>query len=121
MLEQICPILPSRDFDVTEAFYAKLGFETRYRQAGQYLLMNRDKVEVHFFPHPRNDPSTCDHGAYLRPSDVDDISREIEQLGLARDGGFPRFAPAEDKPWGMREATLFDPDGNLIRIGQEVQ
>jgi catechol 2,3-dioxygenase-like lactoylglutathione lyase family enzyme len=26
----------------------------------------------------------------------------------------------EDKPWGMRELALVDPDGNLIRAGQEM-
>lgn len=120
MLQQICPIMPSRDFDVTEAFYAQLGFQTRYKQTGQYLLMNRDAVEVHFFHHPKNDPAICDHGAYLRPTDVNTFSAEIETLGLPRDNAFPKFAPAEDKPWGMREATLWDPDGNLIRVGQEI-
>jgi hypothetical protein len=24
----------------------------------------------------------------------------------------------EDKPWGLREFALVDPDGNLVRIGQ---
>jgi hypothetical protein len=24
----------------------------------------------------------------------------------------------EDKPWGLREFAVVDPDGNLIRIGQ---
>jgi hypothetical protein len=24
----------------------------------------------------------------------------------------------EDKPWGLREFALVDPDGNLIRVGQ---
>ncbi|KMK65628.1 VOC family protein [Puniceibacterium sp. IMCC21224] len=120
MLEQICPILPSRDFDVTEAFYARLGFATRYKQTGQYLLMTHDPVEVHFFAHPAHEAATCDHGAYLRPADVDAFSAEVETLGLPRDGTFPKFMPAEDKPWGMREAALWDPDGNLLRVGQEI-
>ncbi len=120
MLEQICPILPSRDFDVTEAFYGSWGFKTWFRQDEQYLLMNRDKVEVHFFAHAQNDPAVSCHGAYLRPDNVDEISKELEALGLPSRGAFPSFGPAEDKPWGMREATLIDPDGNLIRIGQEI-
>ncbi|MEL6769398.1 MAG: VOC family protein [Pseudomonadota bacterium] len=119
MLEQICPILPSRDFDVTEAFYARLGFKRWYRDDG-YLLMNRDDVEVHFFHHPDHRPEESDHGAYVRPADVDAVSDAFAKLGLPTDAGFPRFRPAEDKPWGMREATLWDPDGNLLRIGQEI-
>ena len=116
MLEQICPILPSRDFDVTEGFYKRLGLETWYRDDG-YLLMNRDKVEIHFFAKPDHRPEESMHGAYLRPADVDAISNEIAALDLPQATGFPRFSPAEDKPWGMREAALWDPDGNLFRIG----
>jgi len=26
----------------------------------------------------------------------------------------------EDKPWGLREFAVIDPDGNLIRIGQVI-
>ncbi|CAN0601114.1 unnamed protein product [Ectocarpus sp. 12 AP-2014] len=32
--------------------------------------------------------------------------------------GIPRYAPAEDKDWGMREAIVIDPNGNLLRIGE---
>jgi catechol 2,3-dioxygenase-like lactoylglutathione lyase family enzyme len=120
MLEKLCPIMPSRDIDKTESFYASLGFQTIYKDRAEYLLMKRDLAEVHFFHAPRHRPETSDHGAYLRPDDVDAFSKEVEALSLPSAGGFPRFNPAEDKAWGMREATLWDPDGNLIRAGQEI-
>ncbi len=120
MWEQACPILPSRDFDRTQAFYGTLGFQTWYRDEG-YLLINRDGVELHFFHHPSLDADHATHGAYIRPADVDAVSDEIAALGLPDTGSGPKFAPAEDKPWGMREASLWDPDGNLFRIGQEVR
>ena len=120
MLEQVCPILPSRDFDVSERFYAQLRFKTQYKDPQAYLLMNRDKVELHFFLHKAHRPEQCDHGVYMRPQDVDAFSREVEALDLPTENTFPKFWPAEDKPWGMREATLWDPDGNLIRVGQEI-
>jgi uncharacterized glyoxalase superfamily protein PhnB len=28
--------------------------------------------------------------------------------------------PPEDKPWGMREFAVVDPDGSLLRIGTPV-
>jgi hypothetical protein len=34
--------------------------------------------------------------------------------------GIPRQDDLDDKPWGMREFAIVDPDGNLIRIGQAV-
>ncbi|MEM1151479.1 MAG: VOC family protein [Pseudomonadota bacterium] len=119
MLEQVCPILPSRDLTATKDFYESWGF-TAWYDDGNYLLMNRDQVEIHFFRYPDHVPAQSDHGAYVRPKDVDAISDELAQLNLPSDKGFPRFSAAEDKPWGMREATLWDPDGNLLRIGQEV-
>ena len=119
MLEQVCPILPSRDLPVTRAFYESWGF-TAWYDDGDYLLMNRDRVEIHFFRHAEHVAAQSDHGVYVRPKDVDAISDELIGLNLPSDTGFPRFSAAEDKPWGMREATLWDPDGNLLRIGQEV-
>lgn len=120
-LEKLHPIFPRADFDVSEAFYARLGFETVFKssEAG-YLLLRRDAVEVHFFLKPDNDKWTSDHGAYLRPADVDALSAEIAALDLPSEG-IPRFHPAEDKPWGIRELALLDPDGNLIRAGVDIQ
>ncbi|WP_171209289.1 MULTISPECIES: VOC family protein [unclassified Ruegeria] len=119
MWEQACPILPSRDFDATQNFYADLGFDTWYKDEG-YLLMNNEKVELRFFAKPENRPETCDHGVYIRPTNVDEFSDRVAQLGLPQTGAFPKFIPAEDKTWGMREAALWDPDGNLLRIGEVI-
>ena len=121
MLHQACPIMPSRDFDVTEVFYRSLGFEA-FRYEGEYLIVNRDRVELHFFPAPDHRPETCDHGAYLRLADVDALSDDWAAKGMAGSDTreFPQFRAAEDKPWGMRELHVLDPDGNLLRVGQEV-
>ncbi|MCU0905231.1 MAG: VOC family protein [Tabrizicola sp.] len=118
MLEKLSPILPARDIDQTEIFWQRLGFHTVYDDA-EYLLMKREGAEVHFFHHPALDPATCDHGAYLRPSDIDALDAEWAALGLPSTG-IPRLVRAEDKPWGMRELALLDLNGNLIRAGQEL-
>ncbi|MEM9797666.1 MAG: VOC family protein [Pseudomonadota bacterium] len=122
MLEQVCPIMPSRDFDVTEGFYRSLGFEV-FRYGGEYLIANRDKVELHFFAAPDHQAETCDHGAYIRPLDVDALSAEWAAKNMAGPdtSDYPRFRAAEDKPWGMRELHVLDPDGNLLRVGQEIR
>ncbi len=117
MLEQACPIMPSRNPDITRDFYGSWGFEAWYDD-GNYLLINRDKVELHFFHHASHRSEDSIHGAYIRPKDVNAVSKQLAGLNLPSDAGFPRFQPAENKPWGMREATLWDPDGNLLRIGE---
>lgn len=61
-----------------------------------------------------------DAGAYLRAEDVDALGAEWAAAGLPAEG-IPRLVPAGDKPWGMRELALIDPDGNLIRAGAPVR
>ena len=119
MLTRACPILPSRDLDVTETFYAKLGFKfgSRYDAEG-YLILYRDDVELHFFRAPDHVPETCDHGVYLRLTEVAAWSDDLAEKIPERDG-FPRFSPAEEKGWGMFELTVFDPDGTILRAGVE--
>ena len=119
MLEKLCPILPSADIAATEVFWQRLGFVTIYRDDAAYLLMKRDAAEVHFFLHRGLDPRTNDHGAYLRPADIRALSAEWGRLGLPT-ANIPRFEPVAEKPWGMAELALVDPDGNLIRAGQEL-
>lgn len=119
MLEKLSPILPSRDIAATETFWQRLGFVTVYSDEADYLLMKRDGAEVHFFAHPEFDPEKNDHGAYLRPSDIRALDAEWGALGLPGEG-IPRYIRAEDKPWGMCELALIDPDGNLVRAGQEL-
>jgi catechol 2,3-dioxygenase-like lactoylglutathione lyase family enzyme len=118
MLEKLSPILPARDIAQTEAFWQRLGFVTVYRDA-DYLLQKRDGAEVHFFRHADLDPFKCDHGAYLRPADIDALDAEWAKLDLPAKG-IPRLERAANKPWGMRELALLDLNGNLIRAGQEI-
>jgi hypothetical protein len=35
--------------------------------------------------------------------------------------GIPRMDRLQDKPWGLREFAVVDPDGNLPRVGQVIQ
>lgn len=116
-LEKLSPILPARDIEVTQAFWARLGFVTVYKDK-DYLLQKREGAEVHFFRHPGLMPEDNHHGAYLRPRDIDALDREWAGLGLP-ERGIPRLERAADKPWGMRELALLDINGNLIRAGQE--
>lgn len=121
MMETTAPILPIRDQDLTAAFYGSIGFvETgRWLPPIGYLIMTREKIEIHF--NLRKDLVPLEHSGavYIRTDDVDGFSEEVAALGLPSDG-FPGFCPAADMSWGMREASILDPDGNLLRIGQFV-
>jgi catechol 2,3-dioxygenase-like lactoylglutathione lyase family enzyme len=120
MLEKLSPILPTRDVEACEAFWRRLGFHTIYKDPEGYLLMKREGAEVHFWLNRDLDPTRNDAGAYLRPSDIGALNAEWLELGLP-EAGIPRFVAVEAKPWGMRELALVDPDGNLVRAGQEIE
>lgn len=115
--QSLCPIFPAIDLEKTQAFYEAIGFETRsiYPDYG-YLIMARDGAEVHFWHAPDVDPKTSNHAGYLRLPDVDPLSQHMETLDLPTEG-IPRFSPAQDTPWGMRETNWIDPNGTLIRAG----
>ncbi|WP_298355536.1 VOC family protein [uncultured Litoreibacter sp.] len=118
MLKSICPIFPSADFDKTSAFYEGLGFTevARFEDHG-YLILSRDSVEVHFFSsqsHGATEHSVL--GSFVRVENAEALSAEFEPLQLA-DHGMPRFVRAEEKPWGVCELEIVDPDNNLLRMG----
>ena len=112
------PILPSRSVSDTLAFYRQLGFDGRICGAGDsYAILRRGTVELHFFTHRELRPAESCAGCYIRVSDAAGIHREFALAQMPRKG-IPRLEAVQNKPWGMREFALVDPDGNLIRIGQ---
>jgi catechol 2,3-dioxygenase-like lactoylglutathione lyase family enzyme len=111
------PILPSRSLSDTLAFFRRLGFEGKIHSHGGYAILTRGTVELHFFTHRELRPAESSAMCYIRVSDVESIYRSFESAQLPREG-IPRMAALQNKPWGMREFAVVDPDGNLIRIGQ---
>ena len=111
------PILPSRSLNETLAFYRRLGFDGEIHRHGNYAILVREAIELHFFTHPELRPAESSAMCYLRVSDVERIYAAFALAELPRQGR-PRQDVLEDKPWGMREFAIVDPDGNLLRIGQ---
>ena len=115
------PILPARDLAETRAFYERLRFETGYWSPGSegYAVLRRDDLEIHFFAHETLVPSENYAGCYWRVDDADALHQECLALGLGSEGA-PSLTAIVDRAWEMREFELIDPNGNVIRIGQEL-
>jgi catechol 2,3-dioxygenase-like lactoylglutathione lyase family enzyme len=101
------PILPSADLDRTSAFYQTYGLEEIARYDG-YLLMGMAGVELHF---SRRDGSPGAAEAFVLVPDAGRLwkewrSRDVDGLG-----------PVDDRPHGLREFVVTDPDGSRIRVG----
>lgn len=119
--QSLNPIFPARDLQETQDFYEAIGFKTANLYEGYgYLIMHCDGAEIHFFRAEGFDPTTSNHAGYLRLPEVDTLSDHLSTLGLPRDG-IPRWSPAEDTPWGMRETIWIDPNGTLIRAGAHLE
>lgn len=111
MADQAIPVLISRDVDRSEAFYIRLGFEVLRHPGYGYLVMRRGKVEIHMTL--LDDSHVAENTAcYVRVDDVAAWHNDMQKRGGAK------LTELEAKPWGMREFALWDPDGNLIRLGQ---
>lgn len=115
------PILPAKSILETRAFYERLGFRPIFCDDAHfgYLIMELGNLELQFFRHTTLDPSTSDHGAYIRCEDVDEFCKPIAALGLPATG-IPRYEAPTNRPWGMREGYLVDLNGTLLRMGQPI-
>ena len=114
------PILPCRSVPATVAFYGRLGFEgSAHAFNSDYAILRRGAVELHFFTHQGLIPGESSAGCYIRVLDVESIYRSFSSSQLPKTG-IPRMDALEDKPWGLREFAVVDPDGNRLRIGQVI-
>jgi len=120
--DQAIPILVSRDIPKSVEFYQKLGFESTYPvdSTADYAILCRGALEIHLSFFPDIVPSESYLACYLRVTQVDELFQELQALELPTEG-IPRIGFLEDKPWGMREFYIVDPDGNLLKIGQVVE
>jgi DNA-binding MarR family transcriptional regulator/catechol 2,3-dioxygenase-like lactoylglutathione lyase family enzyme len=119
-MRRISPIFGVRDLRAALAHYAALGFRTLADSGGdQYGFANRDGVGLHLAADPGR-PAHAGHpahdgvpgSAYLYVRDADALYEEWTRPGI----GGHTHAP-EPTPYGLREGSHTDPDGNLIRFG----
>lgn len=115
-MDQATPNLPSRSFDQTERFYARLGFAREWRDDG-WLILKRGSIILEFFPHPDLDPAASWFSCCLRIDDLDGLVEQIEAAGVAEaQEGWPRLHRATVELSGERIGYLIDEDGTLLRL-----
>lgn len=104
--QRLTAILPCNNLDASEAFYRKLGFIHRDGPDDYRMLSDGRGGELHLNQAVEGwlIPGRNPFGLYLYVEDVDALATK---MGVT----------AEDKPWGMYEFALSDPDETLIRVG----
>jgi catechol 2,3-dioxygenase-like lactoylglutathione lyase family enzyme len=118
MTDLATPNLPARDFDATEVFYTRLGFEPTYRDNG-WMILKRGSLVFEFFPHPELDPLTSWFSCCLRLDDLDGFVEAVKAANIpVRQTGNPRLHLPRVEPSGLTIGYLIDLDGSLIRLIQ---
>lgn len=104
--QTLTAILPCNNLDASETFYARLGFTRRGGDDNYRILSNGLGGELHLNPAVEGwlTPGRNPFGLYLYIENVDELAAKMGSR-------------AEDKPWGMYEFAVSDPDETLVRVG----
>ena len=116
MITALCPKLPMRDKASTSTYYVEqLGFRLA-GDHGNYLILERDGFQIHFFEYKDLDPKTNYGQVYIRTNAIDSLYRSLVESGVRihPNGGL------QTKAWGQKEFSLLDPDHNLLTFGEAV-
>jgi hypothetical protein len=116
MLTNINPKLPMRNKVLTKDFYLnKLNFK-ELGDYGDYLILGKDHIEIHFFEFKDLDPKENYGQVYIRTNDINKLYNEL----LNNKTSIHPNGPLQIKPWGQKEFALLDPDHNLLTFGESI-
>ena len=114
---EIKAFVPSQDFERSKQFYLALGFEIPWTSEDlAYVRHGATSFLLQAFyeaGHANN------FQMHLLVENVDDWHAHIRASGVESRFGVAVGEP-EDRPWAMRDFTLFDPSGVLWRIAQNI-
>jgi hypothetical protein len=116
MLTDIHPKLPMRDKRITREFYEyKLDFKLFGRSDFEgYLMLQKDKIQLHFFEFKDLDPYENYGQVYIRTDKID----SLYQIYLDNKVRIHSAGQLQMKPWGIKEFAILDPDHNLLTFGE---
>jgi catechol 2,3-dioxygenase-like lactoylglutathione lyase family enzyme len=104
---RIVPILPVSDLARAMDFYRSLGFSAAdYDGRGNYAFLSRDALRMHLRAAPDLVAGHNTSGVYFYLAD--------------RAAGVSILSPLAPREWHMNEFILSDPDGNLLRFGEDI-
>jgi len=112
------------DMETSIAFYTRaLAFELARHEPGDYASLRLGGIVLGIGPVAKLPEEGGYFGreiATLRRGlgveiviEVDDVEKWHERVA---DSGHPILEPLQDRPWGLRDFRIFDPDGYYLRI-----
>lgn len=110
MLEKIMPELPLDNISAGVSHYRDvLGFSVNYEQ-NDIGVMDRDSVRILLIA--RTEQHEGIGSCYVYVDDADALHAELAGKGANVQG------KPISRPWGLREFSVLDPEGNRITYGQ---
>ncbi len=104
-------IIPCSDLDSSQRFYERLGFKATatYPHQGYRILHDQSGASIHLTHAEPGwiSPERNAHGIYFYSENVEALAIEFGAL-------------VELKPWQLKEFSVSDPSGVLVRIGWPV-
>ena len=83
MLTQIHPKLPMRNKQNTKDYYIKrLGFD-EVNDYGDYLMLHKDNIEIHFFEFKDLNINSNYGMIYIRTSEIESFYSELKKMKVA--------------------------------------
>ncbi|NNF55979.1 MAG: VOC family protein [Acidimicrobiales bacterium] len=95
------------------AFYESIGFDVIMYDDGYAWIHYEDGELFHLALVPELDPSANAAAGYFHVPDVSAWHKRISAT-------HPDTSTLDDTPWNMREFSIKDPSGNLLRFGSNL-
>ena len=109
----VTPTLPVVDMAKAAAYWEAAGFDVERYDDG-FAFVSVDEQSVFDLNLAEGfDPSTNCGGCYIITEQTEAWHARFAEAGMT-------VTTVEDMPWGMREFSLVDPDGNRIRVGRAI-
>lgn len=106
-----------RNKALTKAYYVDtLGFQLFGGNYDDYLMVQKDAIQIHFFLFKELDPKENYGQVYIRTNDIDQLYLALldNKISIHPNGHL------QIKSWKQKEFSLLDPDNNLLTFGQSV-
>lgn len=114
MLQAIIPKIPFINKTETLDFYLKQLNFTLISDYGDYMLLEKDNLEIHFFSYPSLIREKPDFMLYIRVTDIETFYAALIQNNV-------KIHPngvLETKAWNQIEFSIIDPNGTLLTFGE---
>ena len=110
--EAVTPRLPVTDVERALGFYTdQLGFQLGWKWGNPLTHVNvcRGSISLDLISAPEGRRGTA--MAYIQVSGVDEYFSELKRKNLS-------VSAPQDRPYGMRDFEVVDPDGNRLAFGE---